>query len=554
MQDVDELRLGHHHNGQQHHRSSRQDEDAGGIEGGEESSNNNTNKKLKLWEPSGNCIQDFLYFSGPGWFVSIAYVDPGNYQADIQAGSTSRYSLLFALWWTAILSIYVQVLCVRLAFYSNLTLSQVRAKTHPSRSSRYFNWAIAEFSTIITDLPTVIGFAIAINYFFGLPYWVGVLMSLVTTMIFLASLSYGMRLLEIAIFVFVAIMSIALWVEMSYVNPNYREMIKGWTIGFVETSTSDIFSLAGILGSVVMPHNLYLHTAAVQSKRQYIQPSSSVIAKAVQYCSIEPIIPILVSFFVNMAVVTIAAERVYGSEDADSVGLTNFCLFFQSLKGGCLLWATALLAAGQSGAITTTYTGQYIMDGYLNIRVSPWIRSIVTRLTAITPAVIIAATFPDKLNQLVNVVNALLGLLLPFAFSPLVKYNCSARIMGPDNASKGFEKMILYMFAMIVWAVNATTISVKGGGFYGEIIPTTAAQQFVVIVLQLVTQIWYAWWNFSTLFETEIIDIYDSIDDDASRKEEEPPSLSMLSTNNSNLHEAFSIDDDDDDDDDFELT
>jgi NRAMP (natural resistance-associated macrophage protein)-like metal ion transporter len=400
----------------------------------------------------------------------------------------------------------------------------------------------------------VIGFAIAINYFFGLPYWVGVLMSLVTTMIFLASLSYGMRLLEIAIFVFVAIMSIALWVEMSYVNPNYREMIKGWTIGFVETSTSDIFSLAGILGSVVMPHNLYLHTAAVQSKRQHIQQSSSVIAKAVQYCSIEPIIPILVSFFVNMAVVTIAAERVYGSEDADSVGLTNFCLFFQSLKGGCLLWATALLAAGQSGAITTTYTGQYIMDGYLNIRVSPWIRSIVTRLSAITPAVIIAAIFPDKLNQLVNIVNALLGLLLPFAFSPLVKYNCSAHIMGPDNASKGFEKMILYMFAMIVWAVNATTISVKGGGFYGEIIPTTAAQQFVVIVLQLVTQIWYAWWNFSTLFETEIIDIYDSIDDDASRKEEEPPSLSMLSTNNSNLHEAFSIDDDDDDDDDFELT
>ena len=556
MQDVDELIIGHdHHNGQQHHhQNSRQDEDDIIVGSGEEESSSTTSKKLKLWEPSGNCIQDFLYFSGPGWFVSIAYVDPGNYQADIQAGSTSRYSLLFALWWTAILSIYVQVLCVRLAFYSNLTLSQVRAKTHPSRPSRYFNWAIAEFSTIITDLVTVVGFAIAINYFFGLPYWVGVLMSLVTTMIFLASLSYGMRLLEVAIFIFVAIMSIALWVEMSYVNPNYREMIKGWTIGFVETTTSDIFSLAGILGSVVMPHNLYLHTAAVQSKRQHIQQSPTVIAKAVRYCSIEPILPILVSFFVNMAVVTIAAERVYGSEDAESVGLTNFCLFFQSLKGGCLLWATALLAAGQSGAITTTYTGQYIMDGYLNLRISPWIRSIVTRLTAITPAVIIAAMFPDKLNQLVNVVNALLGLLLPFAFTPLVKYNCSTRIMGPENASKGVEKMLLYSFAMIVWAFNAATISVKGGGFFGEILPTTAAQQFVLIVLQLSTQIWYAWWNFSTLFEAEVIDIYDSIDDDddASRKEEEIPSSSMLSRNNSNLHEAFSIDDDDDDV--FELT
>ena len=153
------------------------------------------------------------------------------------------------------------------------------------------------------------------------------------------------------------------------------------------------------------------------------------------------------------------------------------------------------------------------MDGYLNIRVSPWIRSIVTRLTAITPAVITATIFPDKLNQLVNVVNALLGLLLPFAFTPLVKYNCSARIMGSENASKGVEKMILYSFAMIVWAFNAATISVKGGGFFGEIITTTTAQQFALILLQLVTQIWYAWWNFSILFENEVDHNYEMIND-----------------------------------------
>ena len=155
----------------------------------------------------------------------------------------------------------------------------------------------------------------------------------------------------------------------------------------------------------------------------------------------------------------------------------------------------------------------FIINSYLNIRVSPWIRSIVTRLTAITPAVIIAAIFPDKLNQLVNVVNALLGLLLPFAFTPLVKYNCSARIMGSENASKGVEKMILYSFAMIVWAFNAATISVKGGGFFGEIITTTTAQQFALILLQLVTQIWYAWWNFSTLFETEVDHRYEMLND-----------------------------------------
>ncbi|KAL3823308.1 hypothetical protein ACHAXA_010443 [Cyclostephanos tholiformis] len=469
------------------------------------------------WVPSGSWWRDFLYFSGPGWFVSIAYVDPGNYQADIQAGATSRYSLLFALWWTAILSIYVQVLCVRLAFHSNLTLSQAQALTHPSRRSRYFNWAIAEFSTAITDLPTVVGFAIStmlclfdMKHYFRRAdsshstlnsYWIGVLMSLLTTMVFLASLSFGMRLLEISIFSFVAIMSIALWVEMSYVGPDYSEMFKGWAIGFTETTNSDIFSLAGILGSVVMPHNLYLHTAAVQSKRHHIKQSPDVIEKAVKYCSIEPIIPILVSFFVNMAVVSIAAESVYGGEGASSVGLTNFCAYFQSLKGGCLLWATALLAAGQSGAITTTYTGQYVMDGFLQIQVAPWLRCILTRLAVIAPSVAVSVMFPDKLNQLVNVVNALLGLLLPFAFTPLVKYNCSEKIMGEGNASKGTEKVILYLFAAIVWAVNATTISVRGGGFFGEI-ATDSAHTVLLILLEVAVQIFYAWWNFSTLYES----------------------------------------------------
>ncbi|KAL9189512.1 hypothetical protein ACHAXT_009187 [Thalassiosira profunda] len=455
-----------------------------------------------LWEPSGSWWRDFLHFSGPGWFVSIAYVDPGNYQADIQAGATSRYSLLFALWWTGILSIYVQILCVRLAFYAKRTLSQVQAEAHPSKRSRYFNWAIAEFSTIITDLPTVIGFAIAVNYFFGWPYYVGVIASLLTTMVFLASLSCGIRLLEIAICIFVAIMSIALWAEMSFVGPDTSALIKGWAVGFVDTTKSDIFALAGILGSVVMPHNLYLHTAAVQSRTHHIKKSPEVIKQAVKWCSIEPIMPIIVTFFVNLAVVAIAAESVYGSENASAVGLTDFCEYFQSLPGGCLLWAIALLAAGQSGAITTTYTGQYVMDGFLQIQAPLWLRSIITRLVAIAPGVFVSIMFPDKLNQLVNVVNALLGLLLPFAFTPLVKYNCSESVMGEGNASKGLEKVVLYTFAIIVWMVNAMTISMKGGGFFGEVTPDMpmSVEKVLLILLQCCLQLWYAWWNFSTLF------------------------------------------------------
>eukprot|EP00980_Cylindrotheca_fusiformis_P025712 scaffold14504_cov111-Cylindrotheca_fusiformis.AAC.3 len=172
------------------------------------------------------------------------------------------------------------------------------------------------------------------------------------------------------------------------------------------------------------------------------------------------------------------------------------------MKGGCFLWAIALLAAGQSGAITTTHTGQFVMDGFLNIQIPVAVRAIVTRLVAITPSVIVSILLPTYLNELVNIVNALLGILLPFAFTPLVKYNCSEKVMGAGNASKGIEKIILYGFAIAVWAINAMTLSIQGGGFFGGVVQSMpmSFDKVLLIVLQVVIQIGYAWWNFMTLF------------------------------------------------------
>lgn len=466
------------------------------------------------WRPSGNWLKDFLFFSGPGWFVSIAYVDPGNYQADIQAGGTSRYSLLWVLFWTSILSIYVQILCVRLVFYGKLNLAEAQAKYSSSRDSkweRYFEWFVAEFSTVITDLPGVIGIGIALHHFLGWPYYVGVILSLLTTMVFLMTLNYGHRILGVTIFIFVGIMSIAIFMEMINVQPDIGEMTRGWFYGFTEVKQEDIYSIAGIIGAVVMPHNLYLHSGELQSRTKgdysttgqaKIEQSPNVIDAAVKLCSVEPIIPILVTFFINLAVVAVAAETVYGAENAGQVGITDFCTYFQGMKGGCFLWAIALLAAGQSGAITTTHTGQFVMDGFLNIQISLAVRALITRLVAITPSVIVSILFPAYLNELVNIVNALLGILLPFAFTPLVKYNCSESVMGPGNASKGIEKSILYGFAIAVWAINAMTLSIRGGGFFGEIIPglPMSMQKILLIALQIIIQIAYAWWNFKTLF------------------------------------------------------
>ena len=289
----------------------------------------------------------FFFFAG--WLVSIAYIDPGNYQADIQAGATTQYYLLFSIWWSSVLSIYVQILCVRLGYHAQQTLAQVQAREFQQQQytrRRYFAWFIAEFSVVLTDLPEVIGIGIALNLFFGWPYWVGVIMSLLTTMSFLATQNFGMHVLEYIIFGFVGIMSVALFVEMSFVNASGSKIMEGWLYGFVEVTSNDLFTIAGILGSVVMPHNLYLHTASVQSRK--VRRTDDAVKQAVWYCSVEPILPILVSFFVNMAVVAIAAESVYGKPNAEYVGLTDFCNYFLSLKGGCLLWGIALLAAGQS--------------------------------------------------------------------------------------------------------------------------------------------------------------------------------------------------------------
>lgn len=451
------------------------------------------------WSPTGNFWRDLWFFVGPGWMVSIAYIDPGNYQADIQAGATTRYYLLFAVWWSSILSLYVQILCVRLAYHAQLTLAETQALDAKKDWHRYLSWLVAEFSTMITDLPEVIGIGIACHHFFGWDYYVGVILSLLTTMLFLATLKFGIQKLELLAFTFVGIMSIALFMEMSVVGTSTNELFRGWAYGFVDVTSKDLFSIVGILGCVVMPHNLYLHTAVIQSRP--VQRTEQVVQMAVKFCSWEPILPIVVSFFVNTAVVTIAAESIHGLENPDDVGLTNFCAYFQSLRGGCALWGIALLAAGQSSAITTTYTGQYVMDGFLNIRLPVEQRATITRLVAIAPCAFISIFFTDQMNVMINFVNAALSFLLPFAFTPLVKYNCSEDVMG-KYASKGREKLVLFSFAIVVWAINAVTLSMPGGGFFGDFVPGMewSISKVLLIILQVVLQVGYAWWNFTTLF------------------------------------------------------
>jgi len=451
------------------------------------------------WKPSGVSWswRDFLHFAGPGWFVSIAYVDPGNYQADIQVGALSGYRLLWTVLWTSVLSIYVQVLCVRLAVYAQVTLAEVQSQ-QLSRYPRYLAWFIAELSAVLTDLPEVIGIGIACNVFFGVDYWVGVVLSLITTMLFLATLQYGLSTVESIVFLFVVCMSIALFIESWFVGVNSGDLMKGLTIDAVHTKSSDLFAVTGILGAVVMPHNLYLHTATCQSRR--VERTEEAVKQAVRYASWEPVVPILFSVFLNMSIVSIAAETVRGTANADFVGLTDFCNYFKTLQGGCFLWGVALTAAGQSSAITTTFTGQYVMDGFLEIRLPVWQRAVLTRLVAILPCVIVSVAVPHRLNQVVNIVNSSLSVLLPFALTPLIKYNASTEYMGEYAAGRN-ERRFLYALAALVYLINALSLVLPGAGFFDFVYdhPRGSGKQIVWVLILVAVEIFYAWWIWNCL-------------------------------------------------------
>jgi manganese transport protein len=209
----------------------------------------------------------------------------------------------------------------------------------------------------------------------------------------------------------------------------------------------------------------------------------------------------VISFLVNLAIAMIAAESIYEADDAENVGLTNFCTYSQSLKGACTLWGVAMLAAGQSSAIMTTYTRQYIMDGFLNLQLPIGLQAMVTQLVAFTPCVIVSVMFPDQLNNLINFVNALLSFLLSSALTPLVKYNCNEPIMG-KFASTGIKKVVLYTFAIAVGAINVMALSFQGGSFSGHFVPDLpwSTKKLLYVLLQVTLQLFHVWWNFLTLF------------------------------------------------------
>merc|ERR1712144_158597 len=269
----------------------------------------------------------FIRYFGPGWLVCIAYVDPGNYQADIQSGAQTGYSQNWVILWTQLLSWYVQYMCVKLQHYTNTNLAEAMALQYP-KYIRWTFWAIAETSIILTDLPEVIGFAIAIHLFNpSVPLWAGVLLSFLTTMLFLVTLQRGSCFIELTACALVVIMSIVLFIEWDYAPTDSKQFLAGAFVPALKMDPSAVQSIISIIGAVVMPHNLYLLSGALESRRC---PSVEKYKRqAVKLGLWDPFIPILSTTVVNWAIAALAAIYVFSDPNispdvANSLGIASF--------------------------------------------------------------------------------------------------------------------------------------------------------------------------------------------------------------------------------------
>eukprot|EP00879_Flechtneria_rotunda_P004685 GHRR01004949.1.p1 GENE.GHRR01004949.1~~GHRR01004949.1.p1 ORF type:complete len:566 (+),score=198.80 GHRR01004949.1:1074-2771(+) len=379
-------------------------------------------------------LNRFIKFVGPGLLMSIAYVDPGNLESDLQVGANAGYALLWVLLWCTILGYIIQMQAAKLGVVTQKHLAEhCREQFYPVL--RYFLWIMAEIAIIGSDIQEVIGSAIALLLLSHgtIPLWLGVLLSVTGSFLMLLIERFGVTKLEALFGAFISIMVGSFAIMFYRAHVPLVEVVKGFVTPFVPRSS--VSQAVALVGSLIMPHNIYLHSALVQSRTLRRQDDSHK-QEALLYYSIESGLSLLVSVFINMFVTGVFAAGFHGQALQD-IGLENAGMYLGKTYGQFMvyIWALGLLAAGQSSTMTGAYTGQFVMTGYLQLKIRPWLRVLTTRLVALIPALLVAvitrndsgSTALDSLNQWLNLLQSV---QLPFALIPVLAFNASQPLMG----------------------------------------------------------------------------------------------------------------------------
>ncbi|MBK8291621.1 MAG: Nramp family divalent metal transporter [Flammeovirgaceae bacterium] len=409
-------------------------------------------------------IRKLFAFMGPAYLVSVGYMDPGNWATDIAGGSQFGYTLIWVLLMSNLMALLLQSLSARLGVVRQLDLAQAsRSEYRPAIN--YSLWFMAEIAIAACDLAEVLGMAIGLQLLFDLPLVWGVSLTVLDTLIILVLQSYGMRKMEAFIIALVAIIGGAFFVEMILAKPDMSELF----VGFIPSLPNDtaLYIAIGIIGATVMPHNLYLHSSLVQTRR--IDSSSDKgIWSAIKYNFIDSAIALNAAFFVNAAILVLAASTFFKAGMFEVAEIQDAHKLLAPLLGSELapiLFGVALVAAGQSSTITGTLAGQIVMEGYLNLRIAPWLRRLITRLIAIIPAYLVIIIYGEsETGALLVLSQVVLSLQLGFAVIPLIHFTSDKSKMG-IFANKLWVQILAWVIALIIVGLNVQLVIQEVAGW-----------------------------------------------------------------------------------------
>lgn len=401
-------------------------------------------------------FRKILAFFGPAYLVSVGYMDPGNWATDIAGGSQFGYALLWVLLMSNMMALLLQSLSARLGIVTQRDLAQASRETY-SKFVNYILYFLAEIAIAACDLAEVLGMAIGINLLFGIPLIEGVIITVLDTFLLLFLINKGIRKMEAFIITLVTIIGISFIFEMIFAEPEMGKVVAGLIPSMPNSAA--LYIAIGIIGATVMPHNLYLHSSLVQTRK--FDRSKAGIKQALKYNLIDSTIALNLAFFVNAAILILAAATFYKNGMFEVAEIQDAHQFLQPLLGtkwAPILFAVALIAAGQSSTVTGTLAGQIIMEGYLNLRIQPWVRRILTRLIAIVPAVLVISYFGESVTgKLLILSQVILSLQLGFAIIPLIHF------VSDKSKMNGFEigpitRIAAWIIASIIVTLNAKLV------------------------------------------------------------------------------------------------
>jgi manganese transport protein len=430
-------------------------------------------------------------FLGPAYLISVGYMDPGNWATDLQGGSKFGYSLIWVLLMSNLMALILQGLSARLGIVRGRDLAQANREAYPKRIN-FILYILAEIGIAACDLAEVLGMAIGIQLLTGLPLVWGVSFTILDTFLLLYLQRLGMRKMEAFIITLVAIIAIAFLIQMIIAKPDLSEIVTGFVPRIKNNEA--LYIAIGIIGATVMPHNLYLHSALVQTRK--IERTDEGIAQAIKFNRIDSAIALNIAFFVNAAILIVAAAVFFKTGNSQVAEIHEAYKLLPNFLGNLApkLFAIALIAAGQSSTITGTLAGQIVMEGYLSLRINPWVRRLITRLLAIIPALIVIIIYGDKqVDDLLILSQVILSLQLGFAIIPLIHFVSDKTKMG-SFAIKPLTKFIAWLIAAVLLYLNFKMLIsqsepvFEGHNIWPKILIIGSALFFIILLLYIIVE------------------------------------------------------------------